>query len=99
MDKKSLVCKWSRFLIGFEIWKPNHFKSGQMAAIGPSQKAFEILMKMSGFQMVQISNAWDLSYSKSYNPDPLKTGPFENRTIWKDLHQVPISNNYGFQMV
>ena len=30
---KTLVCIWSGFQLGFEIQKPNHLKSGQMAAI------------------------------------------------------------------
>ena len=33
MVKKRLVCKWSGFYMGSEIRKPNHLKSGQMAAI------------------------------------------------------------------
>ena len=31
--KKRLVCTWSRFQMGTEIWKPKHLKSEQMAGI------------------------------------------------------------------
>ena len=33
MVKKRLVCKWLKFWIASEIWKPDHLKSGEMAAI------------------------------------------------------------------
>ena len=33
MVQKRLGCKWSGFWMGSEIWKPNHLKSRQMAAI------------------------------------------------------------------
>ena len=33
MVKKRLVCKWSKFLMGSEIRKPYHLKSGPMATI------------------------------------------------------------------
>ena len=31
--KRDWFCKWSGFLMGSEIWKPNYLKSGQMATI------------------------------------------------------------------
>ena len=43
MFKRRLVCKWSGFQMGSEIWKPNHLKSGQTAAF--CQKPFEIQTK------------------------------------------------------
>ena len=38
--KMRLVFKWSRFRMGYEIWKPDHLKSEQMGAI--FSKTFEI---------------------------------------------------------
>ena len=48
---KRLVCKWSGFQMGSEIWKPNHLKSGQMAA-SLSKTIWNLDFEWSGFWVV-----------------------------------------------
>ena len=73
MADKRLGCKWSRFWLGSDIWKPTHLKSRQMAAI--LSTVFDIWTKTSGFQMVKIiAMAFALAW------------PFKNRDIkWSDF--------------
>ena len=58
---KRSVCKWSRFWMGTEIWKPDHLKSRQMLPF--CQNPLEIWTKMSIFLMVWFSNSRDHSFA------------------------------------
>ena len=63
---ESLVCKWSRFLMGSEIWKSNHLKSRQMASIfqKPLKSRLKCMdLKWSCFHMVET--LWKRNHLKS----------------------------------
>ena len=82
--QNSLGCKWSGFRMGSEIQKPNHLKSGQMAAI-LLKIIWNADKKHQDFEWYCFWMVGTIAIAKAWS--------FENRYIWN-----PTFKKSGFQM-